>query len=364
MWKWNMYLLGVLAAVSCASEWVEVQCPVVHPFTFCTFAKGCGAGGWLVTFGPEGRLLGVITSTGPIKEAKIWDFQSNALLHTIPPPDPAMACFSLDFSPNGRLIAIGCVRIHGALSAVRLWDVNAGQRVHDFVIPIRVSPFVKFSPDGKWLAAAFYEDVKIFDVESGERIRVLSAPANTLAFSPDGKLLACAIFDRENQGFPIKLWRTDTWEEVLVLSGHADTIISLAFSPDAKLLATASLDGTIKLWDVAKGRDIHTLLGHNGGVLSVAFHPNGHFLASSAMDCTIRLWDVKGGQEILMIDLWSLFNLGEGFGTKQELEIARMVTRVHAVTFSPDGAFLVSSMEILRPDGCDEAVHVWRLPDF
>lgn len=364
MGRRGSYALMLVVLTSYASEWVQVQCPPVIPFTFCIFAEGCGAGGWFVTFNSEGNLLGTISSTGPIIEVKIWDFQNVTLLGKVPLPNLSMTCYSLDFSPDGRRVAIGCFQRYAATSAVRIWDVNAGQKVHDFVMPILAAPFVKFSPDGLWLAAALHKQVRVWDVVSGEQIYVLPCPANTLAFSPDGKLLACALMGADTRDFRIQLWYTDIWEEALTLPGHIEAVSQLAFSPDGKFLASSSLDGTIKIWDVGSGTEIRTLVGHTGGVLSISFSPDGQFLASSAMDHTIRLWRTDSGQEVLTIDVWNLFKLGEGFKTERELAVAKEVTRVHVVTFSPDGTFLVSSTEIMRPGECDEAIHIWRFPRF
>jgi len=366
MWKWGACLLGIsLAVAGCADEWVEVRCLPATPFTYCIFAEGCGVGGQFVKFSPDGRLLGTISSTGPSREVRIWDFETGKLLYVFHAPHPWMPCFSLDFSPDSRLVAVGFAS--WLAPTVRVWDVTTGHLVYELVEPLSKGPplsqgypWPAFSPDGKWLAVSLWEKkmVKIWDVASGKELHVISAPVDVLAFSPDGNLLAGALV--EDQDFRIKLWRVGTWEEVLTLPGHTD-IYCLSFSPNSKLLATAFSDGTIKLWDVAGGQEVRTFLGHTGGLLSIAFSPDGRFLASSARDHTIRLWDVASGQGILAIDLWHLLKLGEGFETEEQLALAKKVTRIHAVAYSPDGTLLASSIEIMRPDRCDEAILIWHL---
>ena len=67
----------------------------------------------------------------------------------------------------------------------------------------------------------------------------------SVAFSPDGKRLG--------------------------LTGY---VYSVAFSPDGKRLASAD-DKTLKLWDTQTGQELLTLKGHTGRVNSVAFSPDG-----------------------------------------------------------------------------------------
>ncbi len=49
----------------------------------------------------------------------------------------------------------------------------------------------------------------------------------------------------------MKLWVSETGEEVLTLTGHADEITAVAFSPDGRTLATATRHGPVKLWRAA-----------------------------------------------------------------------------------------------------------------
>ena len=52
---------------------------------------------------------------------------------------------SLDFSPDGRILAISCE------GAVTLWDVETGRRLRTLSHSGTVLP-VTFSPDGRFLA--------------------------------------------------------------------------------------------------------------------------------------------------------------------------------------------------------------------
>ncbi|NEP53484.1 MAG: hypothetical protein F6K65_33685, partial [Moorea sp. SIO3C2] len=68
--------------------------------------------------------------------------------------------------------------------------------------------------------------------------------------------------------------------------------------PDGQMLATASHDGTARIWDL-KGNEIAVLTGHQDRVLSVAFSPDGQMLATASWDGTVRIWKVESLGELL-----------------------------------------------------------------
>jgi len=65
----------------------------------------------------------------------------------------------------------------------------------------------------------------------------------SLAFSPDGKLLATAGFDNV-----VIIWDFSTAKELLQLKGHTGPVYCVAFNKDGSLLASSSADKTIRLW--------------------------------------------------------------------------------------------------------------------
>ncbi|MGW0588609.1 WD40 repeat domain-containing protein, partial [Streptosporangium sp. NPDC002607] len=174
---------------------------------------------------------------------------------------------------------------------------------------------VAFSPDGKTLASASGDMVRLWDV--GTRLQI-GAPLSgntgaifSVAFSPDGKTLASGGGDRT-----VRLWDVGTRLQIgAPLSGNTGAIFSVAFSPDGKprsfnigaissvafspdgkTLASASVDkvdNTVLLWDTATRRLLGApLTGHTNEVTSVAFSPDGKTLASASEDKTILLWNV------------------------------------------------------------------------
>ena len=68
-------------------------------------------------------------------------------------------------------------------------------------------------------------------------------PIWSIAIPSNGKQLAAASSDNK-----IHLWCLHSKEQLISLTGHADTIWCVQYSPDCSTLASASSDGTIRLW--------------------------------------------------------------------------------------------------------------------
>ena len=148
-----------------------------------------------------------------------------------------------------------------------------------------------FSPDGQSIAYTYgSSSIRLRDIGSGEERTVgPSAHGNavSLAFSPDGRFLVSS--DRVR----ISVWDPTGQNLPLYLDGHKESVVCVSFSPDGKLLASASGDQTVKLWDTQTWQELTTLHGHEHEVHSVAFSPDGKWLISSGKDQTIRAWSVQ-----------------------------------------------------------------------
>ena len=147
-----------------------------------------------------------------------------------------------------------------------------------------------FSPDGKKIASAGWDDVMIWDVATQQNIATFEG-GRSVAFSPNGRILATG-------GGNVNLWDVTTQRNIATLK-HTSNVWSLAFSPDGTILASGTVNGMIKLWDVAMQREMFTFEAHKvmdkhvgNPIHSLVFSPDGTILASATYDRTIKLWDV------------------------------------------------------------------------
>jgi WD40 repeat protein len=283
--------------------------------------QGFAIGG--IAFSPNGDWLA----------ASVWNFQqgqSTVQLWQVPKTQTNPKVFSvsqqvqpmgisspqLDFSPDGRLLAVGY--LEQGVGKVALFTVPEGRRLqtitmgkskrlstptvtfsfdgqlavfHDlrlwFVriddgkkMPTKIqAESIAFSLDGRWIAAIQPNVVNIYDANGHLVKRVHSTSQTTLltfeavAFSKDGRRLVCLWSSQHTKSpFPlmrygVTVWRTDTWqsEKSMPLTPfYEDSLLirSAAFAPDLSMVALAEpnpsgWDGT--LWRL--GSFVCRLLG-------------------------------------------------------------------------------------------------------
>jgi WD40 repeat protein len=173
---------------------------------------------------------------------------------------------------------------------------------------------VAFSPDGKLLAVGCNDgSVKVWDTASGDELRRWQAHDGTycrVAFSPDGKTLAtgCGSKFVGPSDRNIRLWNVETGEEMGSLAGHQGGINAIAFSPDGKILLSGGnpilggRPGEARLWDLATLTEIESLKGHKDSVVAVAFSPDGDTFATGggSFASGVHVWDTATRKELFI----------------------------------------------------------------
>jgi small GTP-binding protein len=149
-------------------------------------------------------------------------------------------------------------------SNLKVWTVLKGDSKRLLPLPLRSEPRfaildAAWKPRSSWVALAGQDkNIHIWDIgKAGTPVAVLEGHTDAVtrvSFSFDGRLLASRSYDGT-----VRLWRTDTWEQVAQLDETAspESRGGLAFSPKKPILATvAPYSRGVRLWHV----DIDSLL--------------------------------------------------------------------------------------------------------
>lgn len=241
------------------------------------------------------------------------------------------AVFSADFS---------CAALRGSKGPVRLWRLSDGVNLATTRESGEHAGALAFSPDGALLAVA-YPDEKD-DWLNTNKVRVWHVPAESGELSN----LAYELTDATRS------------------EGADQALISLAWSRDGSLLAAGTSDQTVHVWRAGPGL-VHRRLALDSMPRFAAFAADGR-LAVGALEIW-RLADTGDANQLLAKDaqylpgLFDMQFLPDGsalalaeYGRIETrslsdgariLDITGMDGPVHALSFSPQGTYMVAACQ-------------------
>ena len=194
-----------------------------------------------------------------------------------------------------RRVSLSEVTVVQAEGSLRLAFPGIGGSGQTPSVPPLVSA-ITFSSDGKLVAAALSNVIRIWDTKTGTQVREISVPVSadswtqSLAFSADSAVLAEGLVGPG--GRILMVWRVDTAELVnkfdreysrslgTPLSVNVVTVI--AYSSDGKYLAFGTVGGPgdkLKVVDVESGKVIRGFVRGPAEVQSLTFSPDGKLAA-------------------------------------------------------------------------------------
>lgn len=145
------------------------------------------------------------------------------------------------------------------------------------------------------LAVAGFHEVLLVNLKTGEtvdRLIGMSPRINTVRFSPDGKFLA-AVGGLPGESGEVQIWQVDSGELSLSAPFTFDTLCGAAWSPDGKRFAFGANDNVVRAIDVESGQIVLFQGAHEDWVRDVAFTKDGSRLVSVARDMSCKLTEVE-----------------------------------------------------------------------
>jgi WD40 repeat protein/mono/diheme cytochrome c family protein len=249
---------------------------------------------------------------------------------------------SLDFSPDGKLLAVS------GFNEVLLMSADGSQRVARLVGGSERVQSARFSPDGKLLAVTAGQparsgEVQVWDVAQRKLLRAVPVSTDTpygASWSPDGKRIAFGCVDNT-----LRAIEASTGQQVLQQGSHTDWVLDTAWSTDGSHLVSVSRDFTTKLTEAATQRFIDNITSITpgalkGGVEAVARHPQRDEIVVGGSD---------GVPQVFRLYRTTKRVIGDNANLVRELPALK--GRIHSVAVSPDGTRIAAGSSL---DGAGE----------
>jgi chromatin assembly factor 1 subunit B len=134
-------------------------------------------------------------------------------------------------------------------------------------------------------------------------------------YSPDGRFLAAATDSKEIIVYAMKETNRSIssqekmikWASFCRFFGHGQDVVDLCWSKNSQYLVSASMDGTVKFWqmELNKRKDSKNIATFNKAVQGVAMHPNVEYVIAVGNDQVAKMiGPCTGNKKHRLYDNW------------------------------------------------------------
>jgi WD40 repeat protein len=245
-----------------------------------------------VHFSPDGETL---ISSSWDKSVRLWNVDRSSAQavwkESAGLPSDAEV-YAATMSPDGGTI------VSAGFSGLTLWDWRDPTALPEVKSQFGPCRAAAFSPDGRIVAVGCFDrQIRLWERGTDRILAVLSGHrdvARLITYVPDGSMLISLSFDGV-----LKFWDAETYRELDRLDGKSGGVHAFALSQDGGTIALSRLNPDaprIELWDRAADRIKATCEGHGAEIHTLVFSPDGRILASAGGDRQIRFWNAETGQ--------------------------------------------------------------------
>ncbi len=240
---------------------------------------------------------------------------------------PCFDLAALEFSPNGRYLAVGSSK------TLEIFNTDGWMLVKNYSAYVYS---LSWSPDGRYLVypATIGGTIRIIDTRNWEISHEFENNSKIVSWSRDGKYIAYA-----SSGY-VGIIDTSTWNEsiLLRLPSMLSVVECLEWSPDSRYLVAGELGGSLQVWNTSTWHIENAVEFTHGMPFSLSWNPKKPILAVG-LDSNMLAEDSIPKLYLIDTENWSI---GREMKPINETELASLTKdpnwmHYYSVAWSPDG---------------------------
>ncbi|CCJ29454.1 unnamed protein product, partial [Pneumocystis jirovecii] len=236
--------------------------------------------------------------------------------------------------------------------------------------PVYTGGSVSLSADGYIFSSSLGEDVKIINIDTGEKICFINGDSEiitSLALVLEGTRLIIA-----SRSLMLRHYEIPSGNLIYSLKAHDAPIIVMESDITSTLIATGGAEGSVKVWDIKGGYITHQFKGHGSVISAIRFsteikkRKDRWLLATAADDYKIKVWDLVtnwynyfsddekilvSGSRDMVLNFWDL----DTFKLKNSVSLFESI---ESVQFLQKG-LLVDNKQLIVTGGSKNVVRFW-----